>query len=153
MNKPKTHRHTPIQIGREYCFGGSVAQHPYTDENRAAHGNVTWTEACSICGAERAVNGNQGFREYSPWGPTAAERERLEREHQARERTRLAAIAAGTASAREARAYLVALARTHAGQHTIKQAGYADILDAPDRGDDASTILVARAVALRGGAR
>ena len=42
-------------------YTGSVAVHPYTEENRAAHGGVTYHEVCR-CGAERAVNAGQGAR-------------------------------------------------------------------------------------------
>lgn len=74
-----TCKHTQTVDGTDYGYTGSVAVHPYTDENRAAHGCITFSQTCRVCGAERAVNANQGHREYSPWGPSAAERERAER--------------------------------------------------------------------------
>ncbi len=66
--------HPTTTDGEAFGYTGSVAVHPYTDEHRAAHGCSTYTETCDACGAERAVNANQGFREYSPWGPSLAER-------------------------------------------------------------------------------
>ena len=63
----KTCKHLRTEDGPERCYSGSVAVHPYTAENRAAHGCVTWVETCLECGAERAVNGNYGHREYGPW--------------------------------------------------------------------------------------
>jgi len=60
------HHHTH-QVGPDRCFYGSVAEEPFTHENPAAHGNVSWTEECDRCGARRAVNSNQHFVEVSPW--------------------------------------------------------------------------------------
>ena len=62
-----THAHTTA--GRHYGFSGSVARYPYTDENRAAHGGITYTETCDRCRATRSVNQNGGHSEYSPWRP------------------------------------------------------------------------------------
>jgi len=67
-----THRKTH-QVGPDRCFNGSVAEEPYTHENQAAHGNVSWTEECNACGARRAINGNQHFIEYSRWHPKTAQ--------------------------------------------------------------------------------
>lgn len=75
---------TTKQDGPDYGFSCSVAVHPYTDENRAAHGNICYSEKCCDCGAVRAVNTNGHHQEFSPWGPTEAERERQEREEAAR---------------------------------------------------------------------
>lgn len=88
------HLHT--RDGNEYGYTGSVAVSPYTEENRAAHGGITYTQTCLACGAERSVNQNQWHVEYSPWGPDAAtreqrERERLDRQMQARRRRLLQA--------------------------------------------------------------
>ena len=94
--------------------------------------------AASECGAERSVNANQGFREYSPWGPTQAQQDQATREQQQRESMRRYRIALGDVA--EARAYLVAATRSRIGQAAIRRAGYAAIIDAPDRGDDASTL-------------
>lgn len=52
--------------GSERCYTGSVARHPYTDENPAAHGNIEVTEERSD-GWRRRVNINQGHREEGPW--------------------------------------------------------------------------------------
>jgi hypothetical protein len=72
------------QEGRDYGFTCSVAVYPYTAENRAAHGNICYTEKCCSCGALRSVNVNGSHMEFSPWGPTQDERERREREEAAR---------------------------------------------------------------------
>lgn len=45
------------------------------DQNPAAHGCVTVTEECTVCGARRRVNVNQCHREEGPWGPSRAERQ------------------------------------------------------------------------------
>ena len=72
-----THRCT---IGSPSCYNGSVARHPYTDENRAAHGNIRQLVECKRCGARRLENRNQRFLEVSPWWDERSRRER-ERNH------------------------------------------------------------------------
>jgi len=47
-------------------------------------------------------------------------------------------------TAQTARTYLIAFVRTSVGQDILRALGYAAILDAPDRGDDRSSLLVAR---------
>ncbi len=64
-----THEHTH-QIGDDHCYTGSVAVEPYTDENRAAHGGITYDIECNACGARRSVNRNQSHVEVSPWRPS-----------------------------------------------------------------------------------
>jgi hypothetical protein len=59
--------HANTTTGQMYGYTGSVAKHPYTHENRAAHGAVTYTETCQLCGAQRRVNSNGRHQEYSPW--------------------------------------------------------------------------------------
>ena len=61
------HRDSQREGTQMLGYTGSVAVYPYTEENRAAHGGVTYHEVCR-CGAERAVNANGLHREYSPWG-------------------------------------------------------------------------------------
>lgn len=70
--------HQPHVIA-EHAFSGSVAAYPYTDENPAAHGNITQTQECTICGAHRSVNVNQQHEEFGAWGPTRAQRDAAER--------------------------------------------------------------------------
>ena len=60
-------QHTHTLSGRVQGYSGSVSVYPYTDENRAAHGCVTYVETCLDCRQTRAVNANGGHREYSPW--------------------------------------------------------------------------------------
>lgn len=68
-------KHTKTTSGRDYGFTGPVAVEPYTYENRAAHGGITYTVTCSDCGAEKQVNSNGNHIEESPWGPSRASRE------------------------------------------------------------------------------
>lgn len=68
--------HKSSRVIAEGGFSGSVAVHPYTDENRAAHGNICVTHECNSCGAHRHVNVNQWHEEFSPWGPDRRTRER-----------------------------------------------------------------------------
>ncbi len=74
---------------RVYCFTAPVAVYPYTEENRAAHGNICYDEICCECGATRAVLQNGSHYEFAPWGPSAAELKR--REEEKKERAREAA--------------------------------------------------------------
>lgn len=69
-----THPHTQ-QIGPDRGYTGSVAVHPYTDENRAAHGNICFTQECCACGSRRSVLVNGRHEELGPWGATLRERQ------------------------------------------------------------------------------
>lgn len=69
------HHHTH-QVGPDRCFYGSVAEEPFTHENPAAHGNVSWTEECDRCGARHSINSNQGSLEFSPWSHPTTEEEK-----------------------------------------------------------------------------
>ena len=60
-------QHQHITSGPERAFVGSVASEPYTEENPAAHGSITYTGTCQDCGAERSVNQNGGHCEYGTW--------------------------------------------------------------------------------------
>ena len=64
----RTCKHRNTRLSDPRCYSGSVATHPYTDENPFAHGGVRYVEICAECGAERAVNANGLDREYSTWG-------------------------------------------------------------------------------------
>lgn len=59
----------------ERGFSGSVAAYPHSDENRAAHGCITYTEVCRNCGAERDVNQNQCHYEYGNYGLSRVDRD------------------------------------------------------------------------------
>lgn len=48
-------------------FVDSVAVHPYTEVNRAAHGGVRYIEVCRRCGGEREVLRNGGHEELGTW--------------------------------------------------------------------------------------
>ncbi len=91
-------QHGETTSGAERPYITSVSVHPFTDENPRAHGWVTYTQTCDDCGAERAVNANQGHAEFSPWGPSTAERRRREREAAltAAEKVRADAVRRGT---------------------------------------------------------
>jgi hypothetical protein len=69
-----TCKHSRTTCGANRCYTGGVAVHPYTDENSAAHGGVTYAEECDQCGARRSVNANGCHVEVSPWGETRAAR-------------------------------------------------------------------------------
>lgn len=58
--------HSAEQTSPSRPYMGGVAVHQITAENRAAHGNITYTETCR-CGATRSVNQNQRHLEFSPW--------------------------------------------------------------------------------------
>lgn len=68
--------HVPARASTDRCFSGSVSR----DQNRAAHGCITYTEECLLCGARRAVNQNQGHFEQGDWGPTRQQRRTHARE-------------------------------------------------------------------------
>lgn len=51
------------------CFTGPVS----SAENPAAHGNVTDTDTCSACGAQRRTNVNGSHIEEGQWGHSTAE--------------------------------------------------------------------------------
>lgn len=63
-----------ITTGEAYGFSASVAGRDwrgrYTDENRAAHGNIVVRETHRSTGYWRKVNLNQRFREEGPWMQT-----------------------------------------------------------------------------------
>lgn len=103
-----THIHTTA--GRHYGFCGSVAVYPYTDENRAASGCITYTETCRDCGAKRSVNANQRHYEYSPWGPSSAEQEASARRE--RESAERALLACGEQMLREHRVHIIRITDT-----------------------------------------
>lgn len=82
MSKCSHEQH--YQVGAAWGYTGSVSVHPYTDEDRRAHGNITILVECRDCGARRKENHNQGYVEASPWGPSRKAR------HQEAERLQLA---------------------------------------------------------------
>jgi hypothetical protein len=84
-----TCKHTATATGPETGYSNSVATPGRTDENRAAHGCITYTETCSDCGAARRVNQNQLHIEVSAWGPSIAEQ-------RAADAARAGALRAGT---------------------------------------------------------
>lgn len=65
------HRHAATVPGTDRCYYRGVACHPYTDENRAAHGGIECMERCPDCGAERSVISNGCHREYGIWAAAA----------------------------------------------------------------------------------
>ena len=64
----------------------AVARYSYTDENPAAHGNITVIEECEQCGAQRTVNINQSFHEYGTWGPSRSMREEQQRQEELKQK-------------------------------------------------------------------
>lgn len=81
-----TCKHERTRATEPYGYQASVAVWGRTDENRAAHGGVTYTELCMDCGCARHVNANGSHHEYSPWslrdGLLLRAREAREREDQ-----------------------------------------------------------------------
>ena len=75
-------------IGEPTCYMGTVAVHPYTDENRAAHGNIHQLVECGQCGGQRYENRNQWHVEVSPWRDARGEREAAERQERVAEQER-----------------------------------------------------------------
>ena len=85
-----THQRTRTIATR--CFDGGVSKH-----NRA-HGNICDEEECLECGARRSVNMNGLHTETGDWGPSAAERARVERDRRraaAREAAKIAPLRIG----------------------------------------------------------
>lgn len=60
--------HAHATIIRTSGYSGPVAVHPYTTEDRRAHGGVEHTERCDSCGAVRRRLDNQGWTELGVWG-------------------------------------------------------------------------------------
>lgn len=56
-----------LHIGSIFTFSAPVYVLPYTRENRAAHGGITYTEQCAECAAIRDVNANGRHVEVSSW--------------------------------------------------------------------------------------
>lgn len=69
--------HTQTKEISEGGFLGSVAVYPYTEENRAAHGNITVAVECVKCGARQSQNINGNHIEVSPWAGSREERRRI----------------------------------------------------------------------------
>lgn len=60
-------RHTAVIDGAHLPFRGSVATPHVSEENRAAHGWLTYTQTCSDCRSMRDVNQNGMHFEFSAW--------------------------------------------------------------------------------------
>ncbi len=113
-------QHESVRVAAERAFSGPVSR----DEDRRAHGNITQVERCDACGAERAVNVNQLWREEGDWGASRAERQAAAA-RAARDADKLAAeLAEATATVRhgdgrqltlsiDADGYVVARGSTH----------------------------------------
>lgn len=117
-----THSHSSVIHTAGYA--GSVASHPYTSENRRAHGGVRFTYECADCGAQRRVNVNGVAEEYSSWGMSASERAKRAA---AADRSRLAELADADASA--ANACGVKILRVGIGAVTVSVRGVEKTLD------------------------
>ena len=92
---------TTTTIGEPGPYNGSVAVHPYTEENRAAHGNIEEVEECTCCGARRRVLVNRRHVEVGPWGPTAKQRAAAERAKAEQARREQEAIEDATCESRK----------------------------------------------------
>ena len=66
-------KHRKTKDSPERGYTGSVAIYSssrgrwLTEENRAAHGGIAWTETCLDCGATRNINSNGNHVEKGPW--------------------------------------------------------------------------------------
>jgi hypothetical protein len=70
--------HARVVEGKHYSFAVPVHTGGLTDENRAAHGGVTYEQICVDCKAVRKVNQNGDHLEFGVWLPPLA-REIVER--------------------------------------------------------------------------
>lgn len=66
--------HTAYRLLATVPFSGTVARHPYTEENPRAAGGVCEIYECESCGARRHTNANGMHREHSPWGRSLRDR-------------------------------------------------------------------------------
>lgn len=66
--------HALVVCGTDRPFSYSVSTPGKTDENKAAHGCIVYTEVCRTCGSRRSVAQNQRHYEYGAWGPNRAVR-------------------------------------------------------------------------------
>lgn len=69
-----TCKHASTTESRPYGFRASVAHHPFTRENRAAHGGICVLVTCDDCGAQREENSNGRHEEIGTWGRPRTER-------------------------------------------------------------------------------
>ena len=99
MTKTKC-KHVATTAGTDRAYKSGVAHIGGRGgtENRAAHGNIEYTETCSSCGFERLVLQNQLAVERSAWydprvTPTLADRQRATDEMLARRQTDFMAAA------------------------------------------------------------
>jgi len=62
----REHQHEATQVSEPRPFVGGLGRRALDNENRAAHGGVSFIETCE-CGAWRYVNENGAHVEYGPW--------------------------------------------------------------------------------------
>lgn len=60
-------RHVAVVDGDHYTFTASVNTGGVTDENRAAHGGITYDQTCVDCRRRRRVNQNGSQFEFGAW--------------------------------------------------------------------------------------
>lgn len=60
-------KHKNTDAGPMSGYTGSVATRHYTQEERRAHGGVSYTRTCTDCGATRRENSNGRYTEVSAW--------------------------------------------------------------------------------------
>ena len=63
---PHHHKHEVVTTTTDRPSFGPVYRTPFTEENKAAHGGLCYSEVCA-CGATRKVNQNGRHFEYAPW--------------------------------------------------------------------------------------
>jgi len=66
VKKPKC-KHLNVEDVGTTGYTRSVAVHPFTHENPAAHGGACFKKRCLDCGRVRRINSNGNASEFSPW--------------------------------------------------------------------------------------
>lgn len=120
------HEHEAYRTSAARPFDGPISESAY---NPAAHGGVAFVDYCR-CGSQRERNVNGRHQEIGAWDLP----------------TEIPNVQTCAATPAMARRYLVIMARSAYGRELIERAGYSAILSAPERGDDESTMVVARRV-------
>jgi hypothetical protein len=66
--------HTLTTYTGNKCYRHPVAKPPYTEENPAAHGGVTYVQICALCGAQRRATATGGQGYVGRWSDPARDR-------------------------------------------------------------------------------
>jgi len=102
-------RHVAWSEGDVYGFAGPIFG---AEEDRRAHGGVSWTDTCRGCGARRGVNANQGWREEGPGGPSRSEREGDAARREAAAREAVASVPPLQTASLDSEGYVITSSKT-----------------------------------------